>query len=69
MKCPLRTKVEGVKEHIEEYSFGDCIKADCTWWLDDVSLCAIKDLALELRYTQLRLADMSDKMPKRKEED
>jgi len=36
------------------------LKSDCAWWLDDVSLCAIKAIALELRSTQLRLADIME---------
>ena len=62
MKCPLMKRFfqsETGKWHTE---IMDCGKEECAWWLEDVNLCAIKDLALELRYTQLRLADMNDKM-------
>lgn len=63
MKCPLftigRTDVQlGV-----ESDYGECLKEECAWWEQDLNLCAIKELALELRYTQLRLADMVEKMP------
>lgn len=63
MKCPispwgLRSSTPPVRE-----SFKDCLKEECAWWEQDLNLCAIKELALELRYTQLRLADMEKKMP------
>ena len=47
MKCPL--------------SGEECLKEECAWWLPDVSMCAMKDIALELLHTQLRLADIIDK--------
>ena len=40
-----------------------CAKEECAWWLEDISMCAIRDLALELRYIHLRLATIVDKMP------
>ena len=45
----------------------DCLDAECAWWLDDIKMCAVRDLALELRYTQQRLQDMAlaDKAPRR----
>ena len=63
MKCPLLfiayTNMED--EYFDLHSV--CLKEECAWWEQDLNLCAIKELALELRYTQLRLADMGTQMP------
>jgi len=48
MKCPLFPQ--------------ECLKEECAWWLEDIQMCAIRDLALEFRYTQLRLADIRDNL-------
>ena len=69
MKCPLlqRYLIEGENEALEV--FDDCLKADCAWWEQDLNLCAIKEIALELRYTQLRLADIIEKRSRKGEGD
>ena len=41
-----------------------CTQTQCAWWLEDVSMCAVKDIALELQHLQHRLADMAEKMPR-----
>jgi len=66
MKCPLLRTPLDIDGKIFPLVPADCLKGECAWWLQDVSLCAMKDIALELRYTQQRLADMADKMPHEK---
>ena len=63
MKCPLI--VAGYKERMlsSKDTASDCLKADCAWWLEDISMCALRDLALELRYTQQRLQDIAKAIP------
>lgn len=63
MKCPLSNYVMERESGEDEVLLSDCLKEECGWWLDDISMCAIRDLALELRYIQLRLAELIDKMP------
>ena len=63
MKCPLLQPRKRIDQGGTTHETGDCLKADCAWWLDDVSLCAIKDIALEHRYTEQRLADVHDILP------
>ena len=61
MKCPLFVIRDRRVQLGEETEYGDCLKEECAWWLQDVSMCAMKDIALELLHTQLRLADIIDK--------
>lgn len=63
MKCPLSNFGLHPSTVGEILSPADCLKEDCAWWLEDIGMCAIRDLALELRYTQYRLQDMLTKMP------
>lgn len=39
----------------------DCIQAECAWWLEDLNICAIRDLAWETMHTQLRLSDLQER--------
>ncbi len=63
MKCPLFAIATQVIEPQSDVPINDCLREDCAWWLEeeDGSLCAIKAIALELRYTHLRLADIIEK--------
>lgn len=62
MKCPLRsTSVVKIDERLSPV-MGDCLQEECAWWEDDLRICAIKEIALELRYAQQRLGDINDKM-------
>lgn len=63
MKCPLLTMYAITYDTPEKFKDRDCLKEECAWWEQDLSLCAIKEIALELRYTQLRLADIIEKRP------
>ena len=63
MKCPLRDFVWGESPAGKEAIGTDCLQAECAWWLDDIQMCSIRDLALETGYLQQRLADLVDKMP------
>lgn len=63
MKCPLLSMILYHREGYLPEGGAECLKEDCAWWEQDLNLCAIKAIALELRFTQLRLADMFDKMP------
>jgi len=63
MKCPILSGITFTKEEGVYHHEVDCLQEECPVWLEDVSLCGIKDIALELRYIQQRLADMADKMP------
>ena len=58
MKCPL-IAVAIVRELGEPLGDeADCLKEECAWWLDNIQMCALKDLALETRHIQFRLQDM-----------
>lgn len=58
MKCPLFVMgIVGRKGHTEGPETM-CLKEECAWWRDDIQMCAIKDLSLELGYTQHILADI-----------
>ena len=63
MKCPLFHRPKLDEPGLITYETSDCLKEDCAWWIADINMCAIRDLALELRYTQFRLQDMANKMP------
>ena len=63
MKCPLMFMTWQATETKTKFEPMDCIKEECAWWRDDIQMCAVKDLSLELAHTQHRLADMVDKMP------
>ena len=69
MKCPKTLHPESVVGNSEQWVFEDCLKEMCAWWEQDLSLCACKDIALELRYIQLRLADIIEKRPSKGEGD
>ena len=59
MKCPLLTDKNYGAQLERTMQSGDCIKEECAWYLMDIGMCAMRDLALELRYTQLRVADIA----------
>ena len=63
MKCPLLCLAKPLEITHKEPTEADCLKEECAWWLEDISMCALKDLALETRYIQFRLQDMLAKMP------
>ena len=42
----------------------NCMEQECAWWLEEIAMCAVKDIALELQYTQHRLADLVERMRK-----
>lgn len=48
MKCPLTIIAFAKGETVVRSGLMDCLKADCAWWLEDISMCAIRDLALEM---------------------
>lgn len=63
MKCPLfmsaRYKIGFKDREVIE----DCLKEECAWWISDIQMCSVRDIALELQTTQHRLQDMEHKMP------
>jgi len=67
MKCPLLLAGNNAQPSIDLTAPIDCLKKECAWWEQDLNLCAIKDIALELRYIQLRLADIIEKRPSKGE--
>lgn len=58
MKCPIFEVAWLIKDTEAAYRQRDCLLEECAWWLEDVNLCALKELALEARYAQFRLQDM-----------
>jgi len=65
MKCPLLLAGYNAQPSIDLTAPIDCLKEECAWWLQDVNLCAIKDIALELRILQLRVANIPGIEPKK----
>ena len=67
MKCPMFDT--GKVKHGSFYGEGgrECTREECAWWLEDIQMCSVRELALETRYTQFRLQDMLAKMPPAKE--
>lgn len=61
MKCPRAFAWQWELGHTPQFAYGACLKEECAWWLEDIKMCSIRDLALELRYTQLRLQDIVGK--------
>lgn len=61
MKCPLFTAAEISHEPEFKPAANDCLKEECAWWLVDVNLCAMKELALEIRYAQFRLQELTER--------
>lgn len=60
MKCPLDFPVRVRTAEGDELRGGDCLQAECAWWLGDDKLCAITALAgklydLETILNQMRL--------------
>lgn len=62
MKCPIPVFYRSQPSGLAEYEIRDCIKGECAWWLDDIQMCAIRDLALEARYTQLRVQEIDHRL-------
>ena len=58
MKCPLLLLGYLMGYKTEPRTKAECLKEQCAWWEQDLNLCAIKEIALELRYTQQRIADI-----------
>ncbi|MCK4722502.1 MAG: hypothetical protein KAT75_04320 [Dehalococcoidia bacterium] len=63
MKCPIMILADHLRPGGYVVEIGDCIKEECAWWRDDLQMCSVKDLSLELMYTQFRLQDIVVKMP------
>ena len=62
MKCPL-TFSKSISGYLEtKFDVGECLQEECAWWEKNVNMCSIIDIALELRYTQMRLADLDDRL-------
>ena len=52
MECPLKFNSNAVDK--------ECKKDSCAWWLGDIQMCCIRELALQVRYTQFRIQDLCD---------
>lgn len=61
MKCPVTVIAFAKGETVVRSGLMDCLKEECAWWLADINMCSVRDLALELRYAQMRLQDMVKK--------
>jgi len=53
MKCPLQSDYTSGGSMRGNNKMISCIKEDCAWWLEDIQMYAIKDIALELHSTPL----------------
>lgn len=60
MKCPQRHRFISNDQGGHDDVFLPCLKEDCAWWLEDVQMCSIKELALEVRYCQYRLQERNE---------
>ncbi len=58
MICPLLELGAFYDKDAPREDATECLGKNCAWWLPDIQMCAIKDLALESRYIQQRLADL-----------
>jgi len=58
MKCPLFFRPKADRQEALSRGFDDCLKGECAWWLADIGMCSIRELALETRYTQCHLQDI-----------
>jgi len=57
MRCPFSHNIEG----------GDlCLKEDCALWIEDINMCAIRDIAMELRWLQFHVQDIANRMEGKK---
>jgi hypothetical protein len=59
MKCPLRLGVSVLRPDDKWFVTEDCLQGGCAWWEQDVDMCAVKEMALETRYTQRHLAELT----------
>lgn len=59
MKCPIISQAIRREYGNDPLKGCECLKADCAWWLDNASMCCVRDFALELSYTQSLLQDMA----------
>lgn len=62
MKCPILPAESWSAENPSSMAPADCLREECAWWEQVLKLCAIKELALELRYAQQRIADIAVKV-------
>ncbi|MFH0913865.1 MAG: hypothetical protein V1849_01070 [Chloroflexota bacterium] len=58
MKCPLVCLCVAINHGTLDGPQGDCLQARCAWWIDGIQMCCVKDIALELGYTQQRLCHL-----------
>ena len=63
MKCPLWMMGSTSAKLPDREDLGDCLKEECAWWIADIQMCSVRDIALELQHAQHRLQDMAVKMP------
>jgi hypothetical protein len=59
MKCPLLIQGYMAGQPDNEIKDAECRQEECAWWLGDIQMCAMRDLALETRYVQHRLAELA----------
>ncbi len=60
MKCPLvfSSNLTGMGE--QRFVFGDCLQAECAWWLPKDGRCAVLSLALDLSYIESNVQRIGD---------
>jgi hypothetical protein len=62
MKCPLLLMAGIAHEGETGWPIQECLEGECAWWLDDIRMCAIRDIALETRWLQNHLQDLASKV-------
>ncbi len=49
MKCPLLTDKNYGAQLERHMATGDCIQAECAWWIDSLALCTMAAISYHLK--------------------
>lgn len=60
MKCPLLSEAVMSGYGERRFEVGDCLKADCAWWIVQKKECALITIALSLDLAQLSLESQAN---------
>lgn len=58
MKCPIRYEAEFDLEGDTVKVQANCLTSDCAWWIQDINMCSVRDIAIELGTLQHRVAEL-----------
>lgn len=63
MKCPLREQGKHPEGGDTPHAFADCLKADCAWWDDTLTLCSVRVISQYTIGLMINLHNIAENMP------